>query len=202
MTEGVMPVHVRIAVVLIIIASGIDAMAEAVAADIIVTIGKGIPAAAAVHYRGRAVCRRWCTVRRRRRSQVRHRNVIATEEAIAIGLTHGSRNMGMTIGVVIVCVRAPVSCEVAPRGFYPFVETTALYIVPCVVRPVPVTTILCEAGGDGRWRRCVNARCREQQERSTAAQGCDAKQVEIHLDKSPFHDRGELQFLGGLSNEC
>ena len=70
MTEGVVPIEIGIAAMLVVIASGIDAVAEAIAADIIVPVGKGIPTTTAVHYRWRAVCRRGSAVSRRRRCQV------------------------------------------------------------------------------------------------------------------------------------
>jgi len=110
--------------------------------------------------------------------------------------------MGVSIGIMIICVSATVSCEVASCGFDAFVEATALHIVPGVVRPIPAPAILRETGGERSCRRCVNTRCREQYECRTTAERCDAKPVEIHLDKSPFHNPGELQLSGDLSNEC
>jgi hypothetical protein len=59
MTEGVVPIEIGIAAMLVVIASGIDAVAEAIAADIIVPVGKGIPTTAAVDPWWRTICRRW-----------------------------------------------------------------------------------------------------------------------------------------------
>ena len=62
MTERVMPVHVGIAVILVIIARGVDAMAEPVAANVIVSVWEGIPSAALAYYgRGTVGCG-WRTV--------------------------------------------------------------------------------------------------------------------------------------------
>jgi len=66
----------------------------------------------------------------------------------------------MAILEPVVSVRAAVVCEIVAGSFDSFVETTALYVVPGVVRAIPVIPILSQGSGNGG--RCAYTRRGEQ----------------------------------------
>jgi len=194
MAEGVVAIDIRVAMMFIVIASGLDAVAEAIAANIIVAIGKRIPGAASYDDRRR-------TVGRAGVCEVGDGDPIAAHKALAICLAEPSGDTRMTVFEAIIGIGATVICNVFAGGFDSFVKAAALNVVPRVVRPIPIVTILSEAGSRRRWREGLNARCREQQEYRTAAERCDAKPVEIH-QKISFSNLDVFQLSDDLSNEC
>jgi hypothetical protein len=173
MPKGIVPIEVGTETVIEVVAGGLNAMPEPVAANVIIAVRECIPASPSPDHG------RW-TVSRRRRSKVRHGYVVAAKKAVTIRLAHRSGHARMAIFKSIVGVWSAAVCKVVARRFNSLVKPTALNVVPRVIGPIPIASILSKSRGDGRGRRCVNARSREQYKCCTSTETCDAKPIEIH----------------------
>jgi len=88
--------------------------------------------------------------------QVRHGPVVATAKRIAIGVAIFTRNMGVTIRIVIVGIRVMVMLEISASCFNALVEPAPLHIAEFLRGLFPVIVILrSHRGGPSIRCRCV-----------------------------------------------
>ena len=161
MPERVVSGRIWIAAVLKVITTGFEAMSETIGSDFIKFSRNDIPATLTYH-------RAWP----HGAAHVRHGYVISAHEALTIGLPQVARYRRSPEFRSIIGVGSAIVPVVVASGSNAFVEAAALYVVPGIGWPVPVVTVLREAGRLGQWSCSLNAWRREQQERRASEQSC------------------------------
>jgi hypothetical protein len=175
MTILVAIVHIGTAVIIDVLAGSFYSVAESLSMKLVKFIRGRIPwAIGSTHTPIRST------------NQVPHGAVITATESFAVGGPHRRRDIGMPVLIAVVHVGLPMIAEVLLRTVDAIAEASALHVVPCIRRAIPVIAILRESWGLRAGDCRVGARREYKQRCGTSDHACDAKPIEIHLANSPF----------------